>query len=390
MRKLSLSLRRTLKHRIQAPGQYLLDIARQQSFNALKDRPVRVLLASDTAAMASEEQYFPFKSESKLLREQLGVTSVHLLIDDVLRLGAPLLSRFDIICVKLSFRTPRQKAYEVVRALFAAKGTAKLVYMDGDDDSAIQWPELLPMLDAYVKKHVYRNRMAYGQTFVGKNNLTDYVHHTFGVTFDEDPIPSTAPVAEIHRGKILLGYNIALDSKIRTLDKAMFVLGAQRERPIDLVSRASVNPASWLFHLRKQVIEKLEELPETIKVLAPTERVSQQQYYHELLNSKICVSPFGYGEICWRDFEAIICGCLIFKPSMAHIQTNPDIFVAGETYVPLRWDYADLEEKCSWYLNHPEERQRIVDDARNVLRKYYDENEFVNWMQNLLVTLGLR
>jgi len=27
--------------------------------------------------------------------------------------------------------------------------------------------------------------------------------------------------------------------------------------------------------------------------------------------SKICISPFGYGEICWRDFEAIIFGCLL-------------------------------------------------------------------------------
>ena len=40
-------------------------------------------------------------------------------------------------------------------------------------------------------------------------------------------------------------------------------------------------------------------------------------------HSRICISPFGYGEICWRDFEAILCGCLVVKPDMSHVETNP-------------------------------------------------------------------
>ena len=33
-------------------------------------------------------------------------------------------------------------------------------------------------------------------------------------------------------------------------------------------------------------------------------RVSQAKFFAQLRHSKICFSPFGYGEVCWRDYEA--------------------------------------------------------------------------------------
>ena len=53
---------------------------------------------------------------------------------------------------------------------------------------------------------------------------------------------------------------------------------------------------------------------------------------HELVNrnifsgtreSKLCFSPFGYGEVCWRDFEAMSTGAVLVKPDMSHLQARP-------------------------------------------------------------------
>ena len=71
--------------------------------------------------------------------------------------------------------------------------------------------------------------------------------------------------------------------------------------------------------------------------------VGHVAYMRELRASKICFSPFGYGEVCWRDYEAILSGAVLLKPDMSHIETDPDVFVAGETYLPVRWDLADFE-----------------------------------------------
>jgi spore maturation protein CgeB len=90
-----------------------------------------------------------------------------------------------------------------------------------------------------------------------------------------------------------------------------------------------------------------------------------------MMRSKIIISPFGFGEICFRDFEAVCCGCLLVKPRMDHVRTKPDIFLPEETYVPIAWDCSDLAEKTAWYLSHPANAQRIAATARERLVEYY-------------------
>jgi hypothetical protein len=70
-----------------------------------------------------------------------------------------------------------------------------------------------------------------------------------------------------------------------------------------------------------------------------TEPVKRKKYVNEIKNSKIGLSPFGAGEICFRDFEIILGGALLFKPSMNHLNTYPDIYIDNETYVSFKWDF---------------------------------------------------
>jgi hypothetical protein len=112
-------------------------------------------------------------------------------------------------------------------------------------------------------------------------------------------------------------------------------------------------------------------------------------YYEELRSSRICVSPFGYGEICWRDFEAVLMGSLLVKPDMSHLRTEPDIFIPGETYVPVRWDFSDLEETCARYLEDREARERITARAYQVLSEYYLSCGFLKCFRKLLAQAGV-
>jgi spore maturation protein CgeB len=77
------------------------------------------------------------------------------------------------------------------------------------------------------------------------------------------------------------------------------------------------------------------------------------------------------------------------KPSVEHIRTEPDVLVAGETYVPLRWDMDDLLEKVRWYLDHEDERRRIADNAREAYVAYYREQRLVDHIGAILGRLGL-
>ena len=357
-------LKRSVRYRVAHPARYIADLAAACAGRALsrKASGVRILLASDGLEPSSEQQFAPFHRHRRQLTSELGVVLAHLLIDDVLRIPARFLGRFDVIVVKLSFRTPAEQALWTVQQLRARAPAARLVYFDGDDDLCIQWPAVLGAVDLYVKKHVFANRAAYGQRYIGKSNLTDHVARSSGLSFDSDPVPSSGPIDPSSLEKLMLGYNLALNSDVTALYQRQLSAGPV-ERDLDIVCRMNVPEDDWMLVMRQGAVAEMEALAGRHRVVVSTGRLPQEDYYHELRRARICVSPFGYGEICRRDFEAVLCGALLVKPDMDHVATEPDIFVAGETYVPVRWDYADLREKCEHYLSHEQERRRMAEAA---------------------------
>lgn len=343
----------------------------------------RMLIVSDGDAYCSEEQLEPFHANRGALRDKLNVIFHHRQLRHVLADPASALRDADVIGLKLSFRMAKNDALHIARTIVAHRGHAKLIYFDGDDDSVVQWPELLAMADLYVKKHVFRERADYKRRFVGRNNLTDYVAARYGYDFASDPIPASAPLDMRYLDRLHLGYNVALDQRIVALYGRTRGSWSNPHRPIDISCRASLN--GWLAPMRGGVAPALAELSGTYRIITPVSTpVDQATYDRELSQSKICICPFGYGEICWRDFEAVLWGSLMVKPRMDAISTRPDIFVPFETYVPVEWDLSDLSEQCRYYLEHPEERERIVRQAYETLSAFYEQGVFVSEVAQML------
>ncbi len=351
-------------------------------------KPLRVALVSDGRAYTSEQQFAPLFRHAAALRRRFGLVLAHMSVERAL--AATSLGDCEVLGLKLSFLTPADEANRITRELRAKlKGSnTRFVYFDGDDDSCVQWPEALAQVDRWLKKHAFRDDSDYARRYLGKSNLTDMVSREHGYSFEDDVIRSSGPVSRTGVDKLLVGWNIALDDKIFDLVAKLPPVD-QQVRDIDVCSRAFVKPDVWIYPLRGPLVERIEALKDRFKVLAPRERVSQEQYYAEMLRSRICVSPFGYGELCWRDFEAVLCGCLLVKPSMSHVRTYPDIFVPGETYAPVKWDYSDLSEVCTRYLDDEPERLRMAARARAVLLEALGEQAFIERFGLLLNQLGL-
>ena len=372
------TLRQSLRFRLIEPLRYGADLAR-----ARQRAPLRVLLLSDQANYTSEQQFAPLAGRRGEIRERLGVVFQRALVADALALPR-LLRGYDVVGLKLGFRTPAAQALAVARAVRAALSpAARMVYFDGEDDLCVQWPGLLPLVDLYVKKHAFRDRREYLKPRVGKTNLTDYVAGRFGVSFAADIIPASAPVAEDQLGKIAVGWNVALDDPIRRL----YARAAAVSKDIDVVCRAGVDPRSWIYPLRAPVIAGLSSMKRAYRVLTPQERVPQAVYYEEMLRSRVCVSPFGYGEICWRDFEAVVCGCVLVKPDMSHVETEPDIFVPHETYVPVRWDYSDLVPALESLLGDSARLERIRASASARLRAWLEGDALLERASSIFAAL---
>ncbi len=380
------------KYKLQYPLRYAADVLRS-SLTRKRSRTCRILIASDNLVMTSELQFKPLIENRRRLFEELGVVFDQRLMDDVLSSAdsdGPDGSAYDAVLAKVSFLIPAAEALDkIARLRRQFPHPVKLIYFDGDDDSCIQWGELVELSDLYVKKHVFADMSWYGKTFHGKSNLTDYVARVSDRSFADNVIPHSGTVAEEQRHKIVLGYNIGMDDKITSLFRNTRP-STPSEKTVDVMCRAACKPDNWIYPFRNPIEAALEPLKTAgYNILVPNQRVDQQGYYQEMRSSRICVSPFGFGEICWRDFEAVLMGSLLVKPDMGHIRTEPDIFIPYETYVPVRWDFSDLAETCERYLRNDAARNAIVAQAYDRLSDYYTRFDFINSFRSILTKAGV-
>jgi len=354
--------------------------------------PVRkVLILSDKSVGTSEEQLSPLIRYRQLIATRLGLVFEFDHVDRAQDLSVRDLRSFAAVGLKLSYLTPTEKAESIAENLFesARLAGARALVFDGDDDLCVLWPKMIEACDAYIKKHVFADTSDYKKTYRGKSNLTEYTAQKYGLSFEEKDVPNSGPLDQKQIDKILVGWNIALDNKIHQLIRDQDSAAVGAKRPIDIGCRASVPPDTWIFAMRSDAERAITSLQERYTIHAPTRRVSQNEYYAEMVQTRLTLSPFGYGELCWRDFEAILCGSVLVKPDMSHVKTWPDLYIPYETYIPIAWDYSDLEAACAPYLADEAERQRIAANAYKTLIRALSPNAFIDRLEETMKSAGV-
>ncbi|MEP2982677.1 MAG: glycosyltransferase [Sulfitobacter sp.] len=346
----------------------------------------RVLLLSDGIKGTSEQQFAPLRRFRQTIASELGLVFEFDSTDSISTISKEHLSGYAAVGLKLAFDTPAERAAVLAQTLFdaAREAGAKCLVFDGDDDPCVIWPEVINACDTYIKKHQFSDLKAYKRGYHGKTNLTDYAHQTFAVDFSANIIPETLPLEEDQIAKIALGWNIGLDDKIYDLSRDLSAADLCKPKTIDISCRASVAPDTWTYGMRNGAVKAMRAFEDKMRVHAPDTRVPQQEYYNEMLSSWLTLSPFGYGELCWRDFEAILCGSILVKPDMSHVATYPDIFIPGETYLPVAWDYRNLEEVCVGVLQDTELRDQIRHTARQRLLEALTAQNFVARLESTM------
>lgn len=266
----------------------------------------------------------------------------------------------------------------------------RLVYFHDDAGGGIPRLQILPYVDLFYSKALFKDRSLYGLPLHGKELFSDYYHRNYGVC---DPDWEDRPVEtrSDQLAKLRLSWNIGIGDYPR---------GKQRQRAGVAAARLMGGKAAKWFYSRKKaprdpvaanrgifnvharfgyparesiafqrrlIMSRIEGSRNFL-----TGNVPQGQFNFEAAHSKIILSPYGWGELCLRDFEAVRNGALLMKPAMEHLETWPDIFREYETYVPIGWDAADLPDKADFYLANEYERKRMARAAWECYRTQLD------------------
>ena len=286
----------------------------------------------------------------------------------------------DAAIIVPNWSEPIDRVVELLKQLRSQPTCPKLIYLDTYDPTSSPHFAVLPLVDRYLKTKALRDPAAYSKPWQGGHVLSDHAARTLNCNLEGWYFGSAIDAAHAH--KILSCWNFGISRDFERLIKPARVLGrAWESRSFDVNRRIALprgdDPTdTWYGTYRRASQDALTPLAAKFNCTG-TDRVNRRQYLWEMLRSKIVFSPFGWGEVCFRDYEAVACGCLLVKPSMEHVATSPDIFVPGETYVPVEWDFSDLTQTIERCLQQPAESARIADNANRVLSNYYSKGGFV-------------
>lgn len=356
-----------------------LSVLRPFSGNSGKKR---LLILSETDQIP-KAQIFPFLYHAEDFSVQYGVDIRELPLARFLDGRHPYAGQVDAVCFQTGFHLSPAEMLFLVKQISTTWPAARLAYFDWFAPTDLRYAEVLnPYVSAYLKKHLLKDMSRYGQPTLGDTNLCDYYSRRFDLSLPE--ICFSFP--EEFQEKLLLGSHFAFCDYLITLFLGPFP--AREGRAIDVHSRIAVNGSEWYSRMRQEALDNSVALEGRRSVICRG-RVSRKAFFKELNNSKLCFSPFGYGEVCWRDFEAMATGSVLLKPDMSHLLCAPEVFFPGETYVPIAWDLSDLEEKVDFYLARPQERERIARNAFELLHDYLQQGRFVSDSVPLLQRLNL-
>ena len=278
-----------------------------------------------------------------------------------------------------------------------------IVFFCGQPEAGTNRLDILPYVDRLFYKSIFKDRSNYRKNLYGKNLFADFYHRTYGVK-DNPEFCSHGAVSEKDASRPELSWNLGIGTypryhwpqRLGTILARANLSGAGRAvggKPLsraedagpkpnnfsgpqrNIAVHARIDPVSCpsIAYQRCLYLDRIAGIKKnhpSKSGLFLTGMVPQSRYYRELKDSKIALSPFGWGEVCFRDFEAILAGAMLLKPDMSHLVTFPNVYIPRETYIPIAWDGSDLLEQVEQYLADEKERKRI---ATNAWEQYHSE-----------------
>lgn len=318
--------------------------------------------------------------------------------------------RCDVLCVLSSCVRYHHDDAKFMDRLRSNMDTAdRSLFFDTSDSAGGLYGSVLECCHRYLKKQVYADRGLYRQS-AGDARL----HFDFYKTQHDIEYPTLRrPVVSEEISESLgVSWNLGLGDyrdlpmslpgaldvmrrlQVRWLGRPIDVVGFRHRyadpgrpgRDVDVMgcfsTHGSVPP---LAAHRRQSRDVLEEMSEQLSVV--TGFLKTREYCDVLRRSKVSVCPFGWGEITWRDFETFLRGITVVKPDMGHVETWPDYFLPGATYLPYSWDASDLAEVLSRALGEPDELEQIARRGQDRFRRHdvlENPDPFVERFRNVI------
>ena len=326
------------------------------------------LLAYYTPSAISFSQIYPFFHHAAELKARHGAELRALPVDRLLAGDDG--PEADIVLVQPWFTVDPDRLGRALDRLATRQPRAQVSFLDSFAPNDLRLARTVePYVRFYLKRSLFRDRRLHLRPFRGDTNLTEYYADLYGLPRTE-PVDWQVPPAILEKLRPFPNFFTA--ARFADAFPAQGPPGPEG-RTIDLHARIGTRGAPWYSAMRRSARAGAESLGVT---LTPVGRIAQADYMAEMRRARLCFSPFGYGEICWRDIEAFEAGSVLVKPDMGHLETRPDLYQPGVTYLAVRWDFADLGPVVARALADPEGCRAIAREAHGRIARHLADRRF--------------
>ena len=241
-------------------------------------------------------------------------------------------------------------------------GTDKPVVVDIAYDGAGLIPSVremlaMPHVVCATKSNVFKPRQLYNvptfQSMLHGRWMQECRPDLFDPVVYPERLENHRVLSVAELDKLAVSYSYSVYPRLQPLiDGVDDDMNAPREYDAIFVGTVEYGLSSVQVH-RGLCVDVMREIEKSRSVFLSTGRsVAFDRYCKLLSKSKVCVSPWGFGERCHRDSEALLAGCVLVKPQSSQVETWPDIYREGETYLRCRPDFADLPEIVARVCNN--------------------------------------
>ena len=220
----------------------------------------------------------------------------------------------------------------------------------------------------HKNKNKYKIPKAFNKWFFGSGSELDLAYDIPDNLWDRIKLTGWNMMANVPSHK-----NYQLISKNKTIDIcAIFGTGDNNKRGYDHLVRSD----NYYTSHRKDIWNALNKISDKYNIVSGHK--SWQEYMQILYNSKICISPYGMGELRQGDGETVQMGTIICKEDMSMYDFGSNVWIENETYIPFDYDCSNLSENLEKALMSYDEQ--IVDNMRELyLKEYSDDKLCKRW-----------
>ena len=260
---------------------------------------------------------------------------------------------------------------------------------------------MLPFVDSFLKSHLLKDKTLYLKNFRTGRIFTDCFDDLYQSGEKKENYP---PLPENELDKLGLSWapcfekydenRYSIKRKIANCIRPFIYNFVKEKLKVDFFPVDSSRPKQYsarfgLTHSRPSVVDHRKAISGLLqKRGCECSRIPLPDYFREMRQAQISLSPFGVGEFCYRDYEAIICGSALVKPDMSHLETWPNLYQENKTYIPHKWDLSDLNEKLDFLLDNSDHCREIAKTAQKVYKEALSPSGIEEFSERLIQILN--